>query len=432
MTERTAKQGRRSGETSHRAAIWLAWSACLLCLALLAVSGVLLLLSGSSEGGDSTWGTEYNNLIFPVVVLAFALVGALVASRLPTNPIGWICLTIGLVMMLGGATDEYSGYALANRAGSLPGGEYAAWLGNWSWIPAVGLMGSFTILLFPTGHLPSRRWRALAWLSGAVLVLASLSEAFSPGKLSEAPNVTNPLGIEYARGTLELVNTVAFLLLPLCFVLSALSMVVRFRRSTGEERQQLKWFAAAAVLLGACFPVVFMVPWGVFEDLVTLLFAGPPVAIGIAILRYRLYDIDIIINRALVYGSLTAMLVAIYVGSVVGLQAVFRALSGQESTLAVVASTLAIAALFNPLRRGVQGFVDRRFYRRKYDAAKTLQAFGSRLRDETNLDALSGDLVRVASRTVQPEHVSLWLRPDAEPEAKTSALRQSGHKEEDE
>jgi hypothetical protein len=128
-----------------------------LCVTLLAVSGVLLLLSSSSEGGASTWWTEYNNFIFPVVVLAFALVGALVASRLPTNPIGWICLTIGLVMMLGGAADEYSGYALANRAGALPGGEYAAWLGNWSWIPAVGLMGTFTILLFPTGRLPSRR-----------------------------------------------------------------------------------------------------------------------------------------------------------------------------------------------------------------------------------------------------------------------------------
>jgi hypothetical protein len=273
-------------------------------------------------------------------------------------------------------------------------------------------MGSFTILLFPSGRVPTHRWRAVAWLSGAVLVLASLSEAFLPGKLAEAPNVTNPLGIESARGALELVNTGCFLLLPLCFVLSAFSMVGRFRRSTGEERQQLKWFAAAAVLLGACFPFVFVVSSGVAEDLVTLLFAGLPMAIGIAILRHRLYDIDVIINRALVYGSLTATLALVYVGGVVGLQYAFRTLTGQGSTLAVVASTLAIAALFNPLRRRVQAFVDRRFYRSKYDAAKTLETFSAKLRDETDLDALNAELVGVVRETMQPAHVSLWLRSD--------------------
>jgi hypothetical protein len=194
-------------------------------------------------------------------------------------------------------------------------------------------------------------------------------------------------------------------------------MVLRFRRSAGVERQQLKWFATAAVLLGACFPIVFVVPSGVaasdvVEDLVTVLFIGLPIAIGIAILRYRLYDIDVIVNRALVYGPLTVLLAATYVGGVVGLQYVFRALTGQGSTLAVVASTLAIAALFNPLRRRVQAFVDRRFYRRKYDAAKTLEAFSARLREETDLDALRDGLVGVAKDTVQPEHASLWLRPD--------------------
>jgi hypothetical protein len=397
---------------SRRAASWLAWSACLLCVTLLAFSAVLLLLNGPSEGAASTWGTKYNNFIFPVVVLAFALVGALVASRLPGNPVGWVCLVIGLTLTLGGAAEEYDVYALATRPGWLPGGEYAAWLGNWAWVPAVGLMGTFTILLFPTGRLPTHRWRAVAWISGAVLVLASLSEAFSPGRLAEAPNVTNPFGIESARGALEMVNIGSFLLLPLCFVLSAFSMVLRFRRSAGEERQQLKWFAAAAVLLGACFPFVFVVPSGVAEDLVTLLFAGLPMAIGIAILRHRLYDIDVIINRALVYGSLTVLLVTTYSGGVVGLQYAFRTLTGQGSTLAVVASTLAIAALFNPLRRRVQAFVDRRFYRSKYDAAKTLETFSAKLRDETDLDALNAELVGVVRETMQPAHVSLWLRSD--------------------
>jgi len=427
MTEGGSEQDRGVGGTSHRAAAWLAWSTCLLCVALLAFSGVLPLLNGPSEGRGSTWGTEYNNFIFPVVILAFALVGALVASRLPGNAIGWICLAIGLALSLGGMADEYSVYAQATRPGLLPGGEYAAWLQNWAWIPAVGLMGTFTILLFPTGRLPTHRWRAVAWLSGAVLLLASLSEAFSPGKLAEAPNVTNPFGIESARGALELVNTGSFLLLPLCFVLSAFSMVLRFRRSAGVERQQLKWFTTAAVLLGACFPFVFVVPWGVAEDLVTLLFAGLPIAIGIAILRYRLYDIDVLVNRALVYGSLTVLLAATYVGGVVGLQYVFRALTGQGSTLAVVASTLVIAALFNPLRRRVQAFVDRRFYRKKYDAAKTLEDFNARLREETDLDALSSDVVGVARRTMQPAHVSLWLRPNPEPKARSAALRQFGH-----
>ena len=168
---------------------------------------------------------------------------------------------------------------------------------------------------------------------------------------------------------------------------------------------------------------------GLLQQASLVSFSAVPIAVGFAVLKYRLYDIDLLINRALVYAPLTAMLVLVYLGGVIGLQAIVRVLTGQESTLAVVASTLVIAALFGPLRRRVQGFVDRRFYRVKYDAAKTIAAFGSRLREETDLDALCGDLVGVASRTVQPAHVSLWLRPDAEPEARSAALRQFGHDE---
>jgi hypothetical protein len=402
---------------SSRAASRLAWSLCLLWVALLAASVVFSFLNSSTRVAEPTdnWGTGNINFIFPMVVLAFTLVGVLVSSRLPANPIGWICLAIGLTMMLAGAADEYSVYALETRPGSLPAGEYLAWLGSWLWIPSVVLIGTFMVLLFPNGRLPSRRWRVVAWLAVAVLISASLSEAFSPGRLAEVQaNVTNPLGIESARSALELLGAGGIPLLPVCFVASALSMVLRFRRSSGEERQQLKWFASAVALLAVSFPFAFVVSSGVVEDFVTLTFAGLPVAVGIAILRYRLYDIDLIINRTLVYGSLTASLAAVYFGGVTATQTIFRALTGQEQQpqLAVVVSTLIIAALFNPLRRRIQSFIDRRFYRRKYDAAKTLAVFSAKLRDETDLDALSEDLVGVVRETMQPAHVSLWLRPD--------------------
>jgi hypothetical protein len=239
------------------------------------------------------------------------------------------------------------------------------------------------------------------------------------------PGIRNPFGLEkypwIADATLGVM-----LLLPLCILASAVSLVLRFLRSGGEQREQIKWLAFAASILGLGISS-YVIPaniladdaggvdrlWvNLLEDAMTLSFAGIPVAVGIAILRYRLYDIDLIINRALVYGPLTATLILGYVGGVIGLQSSFRALTGQESTLAIVASTLAMAALFNPLRRRVQALVDRRFYRSKYDARKTLEAFSARLRDETQLDTLSEDLVGVVTRTVQPAHASLWLRPE--------------------
>jgi hypothetical protein len=293
------------------------------------------------------------------------------------------------------------------------------------------LLGIYMILLFPDGKLPSGRWRPLAWLSGAVIVVGSVSFAIDPGPLSGLRGVRNPFGVEGVPWA-AIVWPVVIALLPLCILASAVSLVLRYRRSRGEERQQIKWMAFAASLVGLVFlggivtsfiPGLEYLERG-FETMGVLSYAGIPIAVGLAVLRYRLYDIDVLINRALVYGPLTAMLALVYVGGVVGLQAVFRALSGQESTIAVVASTLVIAALFGPLRGRVQGFVDRRFYRSKYDAAKTLEAFGSRLRDQTDLDALSGDLVGVARRSLQPEHVSLWLRPDAESESRSPALRQ--------
>jgi hypothetical protein len=317
-------------------------------------------------------------------------------------------------------------------------------LAGWLWLPNVGLLAIYLVLLFPDGRLPSRRWRPLAWLSGAVIVLLGVDSVFAPGELTDLEGVRNPFGLEGASWLVD-AELVLLLLFVACILASAASLIFRYRHSGGEVREQIKWIALAGSLVGLLLSTVLGVlivaevmrvsgsPTPVWLQsllfVMILSFTGVPVAIGFAVLKQRLYDIDVLINRALVYGSLTVMLAVVYVGSVVGLQATLRALTGQESTLAVVASTLVIAALFNPLRGRFQALVDRRFYRRKYDAAKTLAAFNARVREETDLDTLSDDVVGVASATVQPEHVSLWLRPEAEPEARNAALRQFGHAE---
>jgi hypothetical protein len=405
---------------STHAAARLAWSLAALTMAMFLASAVLYVLALSAQP-PSNWitvGTVSEMLGF-VPFLAFPIVGALIASRRPQNPIGWICLADGILWSLLGITDYYTRYAVA-QPGPVPFSvAIPAALGQWLWLPPVGLLGIYMILLFPDGKLPSRRWRPLAWLSGAVIVVGSVSFAIDPGPLSGLGGVRNPFGVEGAPWA-ALVWPVVIALLPLCILASALSLVLRYRRSRGEQRQQIKWMAFAASLVGLVFlggivtsfiPGLEYLERG-FETVGVLSYAGIPIAVGLAVLRYRLYDIDILINRTLVYVPLTVLLAATYVGGVVGLQALLRTLTGQESTLAIVASTLAIAGLFAPLRRLVQGFVDRRFYRRKYDATKTLAAFNARLREETELEILSGDVVGVVRETVQPTHVSLWLRPD--------------------
>jgi hypothetical protein len=413
---------------STRASSWLAGSLAGLSLVLCG-AGIVLYLATLSVRPPSSWGTGGLSAVLYVYLpfLAFPLVGALIASRRPENPIGWLCLAIGIFWMLAIMSGAYATYGLRVASpGSVPFPAAIGLLGE-TLAPATGgLIGTYLILLFPDGRPPSRRWRTVAWLSGAVIVLMSVGSVLTPGKLEDLGGVRNPFGLEQYPWVGDVSQNV-ILLLPLCILASVASLVLRFLRSSGEERAQIKWLAFAASILGLGFssfviPSFFTVEaptaradplWeNLIEDAVTLSFAGVPVAVGIAVLRYRLYDIDLLINRALVYGSLTATLAVVYVGSVVGLQSVFRGLAGQESTLAVVASTLAIAAFFGPLRRRVQALVDRRFYRRKYDAAKTLAAFNARLRDETDLEALSADLVGVASATMQPEHVSLWLRPE--------------------
>jgi hypothetical protein len=344
----------------------------------------------------------------------------LIASHRPENPIGWIFLAVGFFYGLLSAGDEYAIYALLTNPGALPWGAEASWLGQWIWAPGVGLILVFLPLLFPDGHPPSPRWRSVGWLGGLSIVLAVVSSTIVLWPERGPALVTGDESPSHVVNVL-----VGFIAVPMLFVAglgAVISLFVRFRRAREEERQQIKWFASAAALT-----LVWLVFDLIVEELLSAevglrevtvplsgLLALPsiPIATGVAILRYRLYDIDVIINRTLVYGSLTAILVGLYFGGIVVLQRVFVLLTGERSTLAVVTSTLLIAALFNPLRRRIQGFIDRRFYRKKYDAAKTVEAFSAKLRDETNLDALSDDLVGVVQETMQPAHVSLWLRPD--------------------
>ena len=366
-------------------------------------------------------------LVLVLPFLAFPLVGALIASKRPENPIGWICLAVGIFWMVSLISSSYGLYGLVVRPGSLPFPAAIGSLGEWMWAPAVGLLGIYLILLFPDGRLPSRRWRPLAWLSGAAILVVSAGSALTPGPMEGLPRIRNPFGLEGHPWVVDAAQGV-ILLLPLCILASAVSLVLRFLRSRGEEREQIKWLAFAASILGLGFSSFVILGtiapdvlggvdrlWeNLLEDAVTLSFAGIPMAVGIAILRYRLYNIDLLINRTLVYGALTATLALIYFGGVTATQVIFGALTGQQeqSQLAIVVSTLVIAALFNPLRRRIQSFIDRRFYRSKYDARKTLEAFSARLREETDLEALNAELVGVVRETMQPAHVSLWLRPD--------------------
>jgi hypothetical protein len=429
--EASAQQDRGIGGLSNRTASWLAWSLAGLSVAMFVATVVLFFLTRSVQP-PSSWGTGGLSivLIFLLPFLAFPMMGALIASRRPPNPIGWIRLAVGNFWMLANLTSGYGTYGLlVARPGSVPFPAAIGSVGEWMWAPALGLLGTYLLLLFPDGRLPSRRWRPMAWSAGAVIVSVSLGTALRPGRLTDLGSVRNPFGLEEFPWIASATQS-ATLLLPVCMLAAATSLVLRYRRSGGEEREQIKWLAFAALIL-ALGSSSFVIPgillsddaggdnplWeNHLEDAVTLSFVGVPVAVGIGTLRYRLYEIDIIINRALVYGTLTATLVALYFGGIVLLQRLFVALTGQRSTLAVVASTLIIAALFTPLRRRIQSFIDRRFYRSKYDARKTLEAFSAKLRDETDLEALNSDLVGVVRETMQPTHVSLWLRPETAPQ----------------
>jgi cytochrome b subunit of formate dehydrogenase len=394
---------------SGRTAAWLAWTACALSLALTTLTVLLIVLLLRSDTPIYYYWLETS-----MVALGYSTVGAIVASRLPESPIGWLFCAIAFIFGVSHFSAEYAAYALLVPSRSLPAGETFAWLTSWVWVFGLGLI-VFLDLLFPNGRLPSARWRWFARFTAIALLPAAILGALSPGLILSS-TLINPLGVEGLPNVSRAIEAFMYALI----VVGASSMLARLRHAGRIERQQIEWFAYATavaisgvILKNTVYPAVGVTwVWWVGLVLTTVGVVSSPVAMGIAIFRYRLYQIDLIINRTLVYGSLTAVLACVYLGGVVFLQYAFRALSGEGSQLAVVASTLIIAALFIPLRRRIQSFIDRRFYRRKYDARKTLEAFSAQLRNETDLDALSDDLVGVVRETMQPAHVSLWLRSD--------------------
>jgi Na+-transporting NADH:ubiquinone oxidoreductase subunit NqrE len=401
---------------STRAAPWLAWSLCGLSLVLTALSLFLFALNLSYSGAH---GYDYW-LQNAVQAVSFSIIGSIIASRLPANPVGWLFCAAACFIAVVNLSAEYAIYTLVARPDSLPAGEALAWLALWVWIPSIGCI-VLSLLLFPNGRLPSSRWRWLAWLSVLLTIAGAVWVALSPGVIGNLGFSRNPLGIEGLPSGYTPVNTI---MAALVLVAAVSTLGLRLLRTRGIERQQIKWPAYAAVvaaggslLYDTAISEAIGLRWLEWAGYVVVVAAlvGFPISIGIAIVRYRLYDIDVIINRTLVYGSLTVTLIALYFGGIVMLQRIFVLLTGQQSTLAVVASTLLIAALFTPLRRRIQGFIDRRFYRRKYDARKTLEAFSTTLKNETDLEALNDDLVGVVRETMQPAHVSLWLRPDTAP-----------------
>jgi hypothetical protein len=368
-----------------RRAAWSVW-------ALTVIGLAVAMALPSAEADEDVWSLVAT-LVF---ALSFATVGALVASRRPDSPLGWIMCGAGLAYALGGVSVTYVESTLARGDDDVLA-TLADWVSGWVWMLGIGPAATFLLLLFPTGRLPSRRWRPVAWTAAGALTLMVVGIALTP-----------LAGAEVAAG-------LGSFLLLLAVLASVASLVFRFGRARGEERRQLKWLTYAAAVTGLVLLLIIVAEStiGVSDELsntlISVSVAALPVSMGIAILRHGLFDIDVVINRTLVYVTLTATLVGAYVGAVLLLQLALSPLT-EESDLAIAGSTLAVAALVRPVRARIQELVDRRFYRRKYDAARTLEGFGTRLRDQVELDSLSVELRAVVAETMQPAHVSLWLR----------------------
>lgn len=405
----------------------LAWLlAALFAVAAAARVGVMLGTGPAAAEGSTDGAGVAGDAALYVVVGSLPLTALVILRRQPRNRIGWLLMGTGWVWGLGLVADNYARYGFVQ--GSLPRPDIAATLNAVVWAPGLGLLGTFLILLFPDGRLPSPRWRPMAWVSAVTITGLTVSILISPGMLEvgPSPELQNPLAVPAFAPALGLLVPLFLLLLPLCMLGCAAAAVVRFRRSRGIERLQMKWLAAAGTIVAALF-LLTMLPslyrtvtsshapasvWSNLLDTLSLLsFALLPAAVAVAVLRHNLYDIDLVINRTLVYGSLSLTLGGLYVGSVLLLQTMLGPLTN-SSDLAVAGSTLAVAVVFRRVRERIQWTVDRRFYRSRYDAARTLDAFVSRLRHELDLDALADDLRSTVDQTVQPTHVSIWLRRD--------------------
>ena len=391
-----------------RGAHWPAWVMSAASLVLAAAGLALMVWDWSAPVPSGFFGIRGFDGLFAV---CFGAVGALLTWRRPGNPVGWIFAAAGLVAAVNFATFEYG---LAASAGHrLPGSAYAGWVQLWIWVPFIALITVYLFLLFPDGHLPGPRWRPVSWLAGGFTVIAVAGLALNPG--SERPNLpalSNPFGVTPAA--VPLAATVAGLAgLLSCAALSAWSLVVRSRRGTATERHQIKWLAYSGSLFALA--LVPAVPLSLTPGTPARIAAGTamaaamtmPAAVAVAILRYRLYDIDRLISRTLGYAIVTGLLIGVYAGLVLLSTQVFHF----HAPVAVAAATLAAAALFNPIRRRVQRTVDRRFNRARYSAEATVAAFAARLKDAVDLDSVRDDLASVVQAALEPAHVQVWTSP---------------------
>ena len=385
------------------------WVAAGLWVFTLAIAGSIVAMKASGLRGAGNTSNSSGITLF-LALLAFATMGALVAAHVPRNPMGWIFIAIPLSGAVSGIAENLAFEGLVHHPGSVPAATAFAWLYSWAWYPIVGLLG-FVLLLYPTGRAPGPRWRLVGWALGLALAVVTAGYMVYPGPLDQDARLPdNPLGIGLLKGAVDRSGRFASIFVGGLVVAAVVSVIVRFRRSSGDERQQMKWMAlAATVLVGGIFAQgVF----GLGDVSFALAISALPVALGIALFKYRLYDVDRVINRTLVYGVSSALLAGAYVGLVIASQAVFAPVAG-GSSVAVALSTLVVAGLFLPVRTRVQRFVDRRFYRSKVNAEDTLARFGARLRHEADLDTMLREVHAVVTEALAPAHVSLWLRDGA-------------------
>lgn len=382
---------------------------CLASLLLTAAGTASLILPGTELIPDRPSTIDF--LTFSLTFVAFPTIGLIVALKRPANPLGWLFLIIGLGVTVSVAAGEYADRHIHVGA-DLPAVDVVAWLGTWSWMVTLGLALTFAVLLFPTGRLPSGRWRPLAWLCAFTIFATAIAEAFRPGPMSdyEGSGLERPFAFGGALGDLmQSVADVGLLAIVALGIVSIALLAHRFRRAHGAERQQLKWFLfpMAVFLVGLSTASVLQtqLAWSV----ALLGLAAIPVGAGIAILRHRLFDIDLVINRTLVYATLSLLLGGIYIGLVLGLQVLISPLFGTD-TAAIALSTLTVAALFGPLRARVQRIVDRRFFRSRYDAQRTVEALAIRLRDQVDPEQLTQSLREATIATLKPRSASVWLR----------------------